>query len=117
MIVNVSFSMFCDSFNRSDRKDNFSYNGKRALFDHLEQVEEETGEQIELDIIALCCDFSEYGTATEAAKNYFKFEGMTFDEEGNELETVEEVEEKALEFLKDNTIVLEFNSGIIIQNF
>lgn len=41
-------------------KANFSYEGKKALFQYIEEVEEGTGEQIELDIVALCCEFAEY---------------------------------------------------------
>lgn len=59
MYQEVNFSMFCDAFHKSDRNENFSYEGKRALFDYLEQLEEDLGEKIELDIIALCCDYSE----------------------------------------------------------
>lgn len=55
----VNFEQFCDSFSDT-YKDNFSYEGKRALFDWLEEYEESTGEEMELDPIALCCEFSEY---------------------------------------------------------
>lgn len=42
------------------RPDNFSYEGLEVLFDYLEQYEIDTGgEELELDVIALCCDFSE----------------------------------------------------------
>ena len=40
-----------------------------------------------------------YMTYTEQACEYFEFEGMTYDEDGGELESVEEVEEKARLFL------------------
>ena len=53
-----------------DRADNFSYEGKKALFEYLEQYEEDTGEEIELDVIGLCCDYSEFDTALEAAREY-----------------------------------------------
>lgn len=61
--------MFCDAFHKSDRNENFTYEGKRALFDYLEQLEEDTGEKIELDIIALCCEYSE-DPLDEVLKNY-----------------------------------------------
>ena len=41
------------------RPDNFSDAGLSALFDYLEQYEEDVGEDLELDVIAFCCDFSE----------------------------------------------------------
>jgi len=118
MYQDINFSMFCDAFNRSDRKDQFSYDGLRALFDYLTQYEEEAGEDIELDVIALCCEWTEYESATEAASEYMAFEGMTFDEDGAELETADEVEEKAIKFLEDNTTLIRMPiGGVIIQDF
>ena len=62
MIQTVFFDDFVDAFTRMGRGDQFSYAGLRALFDHIEEVEEERGEQYELDVIALCCDWEEYDT-------------------------------------------------------
>lgn len=59
MYTTVSFDDFANAFERKGRGDRFSRAGLRALFDYLEQMEEETGEQIELDVIALCCDYTE----------------------------------------------------------
>ncbi len=112
MIQTINFSQFCDSFGE-DSRNQFSYEGKKALFDYLEQYEEETGEKIELDPIALCCDYTEYETAIEAAVNYSTFLN---EEELKELDE-EEKEEEALKFLRDNTQVIEFDKGIIIQEF
>jgi len=53
----------------ADRRDNFSYEGLNALFDYLEDYEEQTGEEIELDVIALCCDYAE-DTVEGIARNY-----------------------------------------------
>jgi len=52
------------------RPNNFSYQGLRALFEYLEDSEESTGEEIEFDVIALCCDFIEYESAEEYHKDY-----------------------------------------------
>ena len=54
----IGFYEFREAF-RSLRPDNFSNEGVCALFDYLEELEEDTGEEIELDVIALCCDYSE----------------------------------------------------------
>ena len=40
---------------QSSRPNNFSYEGLTALYDYLEQYEEDTGQEIELDVIGLCC--------------------------------------------------------------
>ena len=111
----VNFHAFQDGFSGNYRN-YFSYNGKRALFDHLEDMETEENE-LEFDPVGLCCEFTEYETADEAAGNYFEFEGMTFNEDGDELETADEVEVKALQFLQDRTQVISFDSGLIIQEF
>ena len=67
----INFSQFCDAFHNMSREGDFSYEGKKALFYFLEEMEEDTGEEMEIDVIALCCEFSEYGSADEAASEYF----------------------------------------------
>ena len=96
MKTTITFSTFCDSFN-SLRPDNFSYEGKRALYEYLEDYEESTGEEIELDVIALCCDYAEYSDLKELQKDYASIED--------------------LEDLQDHTTVIEFDGGLIIQDF
>jgi hypothetical protein len=96
MTTTVTFQTFCDSFPDSYMS-NFTYQGKRALFDYLEQLEEDTGEQIEMDIIALCSEYTEYADLKEVQDNY------------------EDI--KSLEDLQDHTTVIEFDSGLIIQDF
>jgi hypothetical protein len=59
MIQTVNEFMFRDAF-QEIRPDNFSYAGLGALFEGLEQYEDIQDEPIELDVIALCCDFTEY---------------------------------------------------------
>tara|TARA_R110000868_G_scaffold3166_1_gene21044 strand:+ start:692 stop:1018 length:327 start_codon:yes stop_codon:yes gene_type:complete len=41
------------------RPDNFSYQGLGVLFEYFEEYENDTSEEIELDVIAMCCEFSE----------------------------------------------------------
>ena len=63
----VNFSMFCDAF--SIRKENFTYDGLEALYNYLENLEEETGDEIDLDVIALCCEYS-VDSVADIASNY-----------------------------------------------
>lgn len=49
---------FRDAF-KALRPENFSYDGLEVLYDYLTDLEEGTGEEIELDVIELCCTFSE----------------------------------------------------------
>ena len=48
----------------------FSYEGLSALFDYLEEMEESTGEELEFDPVALCCEYSEYDTFEEFQEEY-----------------------------------------------
>ena len=56
----ISFGQFQDAFYNMDRQNQFTYKGKKALFEFLEEYEDDTDEEIELDVIALCCDYTEY---------------------------------------------------------
>ena len=41
------------------RPNNFSLGGLRRLYEGLTEFEQDTGEEIDLDVIAICCDFQE----------------------------------------------------------
>lgn len=69
MKTTVSRYEFERAFADAGRKDNFTYEGLGLLFDYLEQYEEETGQEIELDVVAICCDYSE-DTIEDIANNY-----------------------------------------------
>ena len=105
----INLYQFERAFVDMNRKDQFSYDGKKALFEYLEDLEQDIGEDIELDVIALCCDYSEHDSALECAKEY----GFDADEDLDE----DEQEESALDYLRDRTSVIEFGTGIIIQQF
>ena len=71
MYDTVNFNQFNDWFTRSGSyKDNFSYEGRKALFDYLEELEDDTGEKIKFDPIALCSEYSEYENFKELKDNY-----------------------------------------------
>lgn len=59
MKQSIRLNQFQDAFKNMGREDQFSKIGLRVLFEYLEEYEESTGEEIELDVIALCCDYSE----------------------------------------------------------
>ncbi len=97
MKTTVNFSEFCDAFEM--RKENFSYEGKRALFDYLEEYEEDTGQEIELDVIALCCEYSEFENLQEFQDTY-----------PDEYKTIEDIENKT-------TVIKIDDDAFIIANF
>lgn len=69
MKTTIDLYDFRDAFHRMGRADQFSYEGLRILFDYLEEMERDIGEELELDVIALCCDYSE-DTIESIAENY-----------------------------------------------
>lgn len=83
---------FRDAFKRMNREDNFSINGLYALFEYLTEYEASTGKEIELDVIALCCEYHE-----DSIKNVLK-----------------EYKLKSIDDLRDYTTVIEVDSDTII---
>ena len=61
---------FVNAFQGTDYQDLFSYEGKVALYEYLTQLEEDTGFEMELDVIALCCEFREYDEFTTFLEDY-----------------------------------------------
>ncbi len=59
MYKTINFHDFQNAFQNCNRANQFSYEALRALFDYLEELELDTGVPMELDVIALCCEFSE----------------------------------------------------------
>jgi len=105
MKTTVTLSDFRDAFTRMGRSDQFTYEGQEVLFDFLEEMEQSTGEESELDVISLCCDFYE-SSPEEIAKSY----GVDL----SECETNEERMEAAREYLDGETMVADATSGSII---
>lgn len=93
------------------RPENFSRDALAALFDYYRESEEDTGEEIEFDPVAICCDWTEYESASEAAEAY-GWESEEADDEKNDTS-----EREALQYLNDETTVLELASGYVVLNF
>ena len=70
LVKKIYFNDFLEEFEKYGREENFSYEGKKALFNYLNELGEDLGEPIELDVIALCCDFTEYGCLEEFTDTY-----------------------------------------------
>ena len=82
---------FTRAFDIMGRSDQFSFHGLQALFEWLEEVyDDDNG--VELDVIALCCDFAEY----DSIKDY----NQQLDEEFNNIDE-----------LLENCIVIPIDGG------
>ena len=69
LTIELGFCEFTVMFHKMGREDNFSYHGLRALFDHLEDYSDSTGEDVKIDVIGLCCEYSE-DDYSSIAENY-----------------------------------------------
>ena len=89
---------FRNAFVAYDRANNFTYKGLSALYDYFMDYENDCGIEIELDVIAICCEYTEYKDLEEVQGDY------------NNIENIED--------LRNNTQVIEMaNGGIIIQAY
>ena len=99
IIKTIDLYDFRRAFADYDRADQFSYEGLDALYRWLDDLAEDTGEPYELDVIALCCEFTEYSDLTEIQETY----------------SLTDID--SIEMLSFHTIVIEFNGGLIIRDF
>ena len=97
-------SLFRSRFKDYDRVGegkNFSWRGVDLLFEYLEQLAEDLGEPIELDVIGICCDFAEY-SSEELYKEF-----------AEQNETQEELEER---LMNEGRIAIQRDDIFIIQD-
>ncbi|NDH04188.1 MAG: hypothetical protein EBY40_13880 [Marivivens sp.] len=80
MKTTVNEYEFVKAFDDYGRGNNFSRLGRSALYDYLTDLEEDCGIEFELDVIALCCEFTEYESLEDFRNSY-----------GTEYETLEDV--------------------------
>ena len=81
------------------RPNQFSYEALEALFNYFEQMEQDMGEELDFDVIAICCDYCEYKNFQELKSNYL------------DIKTLEDLENKT------TVIPIEGTQGFIVQNF
>lgn len=77
----LSKGQFRDAFHNMGRGDQFSYGALGVLYDFFDEI----GEDYELDVIAICCEFAEYADMEEFQADY-----------GDEYETIEDIERRTM---------------------
>jgi|TARA_R100000084_G_C4571304_1_gene109367 lysozyme family protein len=101
IIDTITLSTFRDHFYRREQyKNNFSYEGLETLYNYLWELSEDTGEDIEMDIVAFSCEFAEYNSIEEFQEDYSR-----------EYETIEDIEEQT------TVIKLKNKTSFIIRQF
>ena len=93
MQMTITFSDFCDAFRDMGRDENFSYAGKRALFDFLEEV----APDMELDVIAICCEY--YESDMDSIISDYSIDVSEAEDDDEKAEIIED-------YLQDNTCLV-----------
>ena len=99
MIRTINEYDFIDAFKKMGRTDNFSNSGLVALYEYLEMLGEDIGQPIELDVIALCCEYAEYDNLEEFQADY-----------SEDYQTIRDIE-------SDTTVIMIDDDSFIIQQF
>jgi len=102
IITEVNEWDFRNSFKES-RPNNFSLEGLYTLYNYLNDLSEDIGEDIHLDVISICCDFTEYESLEEALNQY------------DDINTLDELEQHTS--ILNISIFFDDHKGIIIQAF
>lgn len=96
---------FINEFKAYDRMDNFTRHGLRVLFNSLEEMANDCGMNIEMDVIALCCDYNEL-SADDVINEY------NIDLDNNDYDHIDDASERknqlAQDYLNDNTMLIDF---------
>ncbi len=95
---------------------NFSYKGLRVLFEYLDDTYAEDN-PFKMDVISLCCEYSEYKDLEEYSKDYSEQH-----ESKEEADEDDEVYKERLEHeINENTTLIKFeddiDKGFIIAQF
>jgi hypothetical protein len=104
MIQTINKYGFEQAFKKAGRGEQFSYAALGALFDYFEEYEESTGEQIELDVVAICCEYAEEPAAEIAASYSIDIEGLDGEDVSNAVRT----------FLHENTLLVAEEDGVFV---
>ena len=75
MFQRVNLLDFLNAFEAHNRGDAYSYEGLEALFNTYEDLEEDLGKPWELDVIGICCDWTEYDNL-KAVLDAYDLEGV-----------------------------------------
>lgn len=110
MKTTVNLSKFRDAFFKSSNyRNNFSYTGLSYLFGFLEDLENNTGEELELDVGAICCEYAEQDINDIIADHAIYTDNEFTDEQRKQA---------VLDFLEDNTVVCGmWDDNIIYMQF
>ena len=93
---------------RQDEYAGWSYGARVALYEYYDQLSDDIGEDIQLDVVAIRCEWGEYETCLEYAREFLDFT----ETDRSELDD-DELEAEAREWLENMTDVLEAKTPAI----
>ena len=100
---------------KMNQGENFGYKGWRAIGDYLESLSDDLGEDVEIDIISICCDYAMAENADDAFYQYDHLHGVDLPgEESWQDMSEEEKLETIQEFLQSETSVVICEDDLII---
>lgn len=100
---------------------NWSRAGALALAEYLEELEDSTGEEMELDTCALRCDFAEYSSLQAWIVEHYgqplctAMESAGIDLDGDEDEDA--IDGLIRSHIEDHGQLVEFTGGVIVSSF
>lgn len=112
IIITLDQQAFVNMFADYNRADQFSIEARRALFDYYDELSDDTGEDFQMDAIAICCDWHEY-TVQECINDYENlFDPKEWGEccDGDQLDYIESV-------LNEHTFIIRLEDTLLIQAF
>lgn len=112
LIKTISSSDLYHMACRMDCGHNFGYDGWLAIGDYLEQLSDDTGENIEVDIVGICCEYNMSEDVRDWWGGYGDYSGI----DSNEWEEMDDDEKlEAIEnYLQDNTSIVCCDDDCII---
>ena len=116
MKLNLSTSHAADLLFR-DEFAGWSYAGAHAICEYLEQLEEDIGEDIEFDPVAIRCDYSEHSNIAEAIIELCGPLAEIEEEWTEDNVDSGDHDEDMQTHLQELTTVIPFNGGVIVQSF
>lgn len=105
IIQKLSKYTFVEAFTHSSRKDQFSRKALEAIFEYLEDYSEDTGEDVELDIVGICCEWAE---------DTWQVIAIAYDVDLSHCEYDDERKEAVENYLCRNTQYVEVDDGVFV---
>jgi hypothetical protein len=81
------------------RRSHFSRSALHALYEHYDELSNDIGEDIELDVVGMCCEWSEYKDIEAVKEDLITEPGVTLSD------------------LQNSTTVVVFPGGLLVQEF